>query len=211
MLNVILAGVGGPGAGVGAQVLGWAAQSKQGAVRTAETIGMAQRGGSVVSHVRMGSAGEAVHAPLVTPGTADLLVAFEPGEAARELPYLGHEGIVVTARTTVQPVTAALSGEPYDGDELVAALGAALAAQAPRAQLVTVDDAAVTAAVGTTRVLNMALLGAALAQGGLPLSLDDLKGAIEACVKPQFVALNLAAVDEAARQARAFGVECVAA
>lgn len=166
---------------------------------------MAQRGGSVVSHVRMASQGEELYASLVTPGTADLIVAFEPGEAARALPYLSRSGTVVTARTTVQPVTAALAGAPYDGAAVIGALRSALADQAPAARLVAVDDAAVTTAVGTSRVLNMALLGAALATGGFPLALDDLREAVRACVKPQFVALNLAAIDEAARQAAALG------
>ena len=176
MLNVLLAGVGGQGTVLAAKVLASAAQSKRWAVRTAETIGMAQRGGSVVSHVRMASQGEELYASLVTPGTADLIV-FEPGEAARALPYLSRSGTVVTARTTVQPVTAALAGAPYDGAAVIGALRSALADQAPAARLVAVDDAAVTTAVGTSRVLNMALLGAALATGGFPLALDDLRGA----------------------------------
>ena len=205
MLNVLLAGVGGQGTVLAAKVLASAAQSKRWQVRTAETIGMAQRGGSVVSHVRMASQGEELYASLVTPGTADLIVAFEPGEAARALPYLSRSGTVVTARTTVQPVTAVLAGAPYDGAAVIGALRSALADQAPAARLVAVDDAAVTTAVGTSRVLNMALLGAALATGGFPLALDDLREAVRACVKPQFVALNLAAIDEAARQAAALG------
>lgn len=205
MLNVLLAGVGGQGTVLAAKVLASAAQSKRWAVRTAETIGMAQRGGSVVSHVRMASQGEELYASLVTPGTADLIVAFEPGEAARALPYLSRSGTVVTARTTVQSVTAALAGAPYDGAAVIGALRSALADQAPAARLVAVDDAAVTTAVGTSRVLNMALLGAALATGGFPLALDDLREAVRACVKPQFVALNLAAIDEAARQVAALG------
>ncbi len=205
MLNVLLAGVGGQGTVLAAKVLASAAQSKRWAVRTAETIGMAQRGGSVVSHVRMASQGEELYASLVTPGTADLIVAFEPGEAARALPYLSRSGTVVTARTTVQPATAALAGAPYDGAAVIGALRSALADQAPAARLVAVDDVAVTTAVGTSRVLNMALLGAALATGGFPLALDDLREAVRACVKPQFVALNLAAIDEAARQAAALG------
>lgn len=205
MIDILLAGVGGQGTVLAAKVLAQAAQSRGWQVRTAETIGMAQRGGSVVSHVRMASQGEELYASLVTPGTADLIVAFEPGEAARALPYLSRSGTVVTARTTVQPVTAALAGAPYDGAAVIGALRSALADQAPAARLVAVDDAAVTTAVGTSRVLNMALLGAALATGGFPLALDDLREAVRACVKPQFVALNLAAIDEAARQAAALG------
>lgn len=86
MIDILLAGVGGQGTVLAAKVLAQAAQNKGWQVRTAETIGMAQRGGNVTSHVRMGSNGEAVYSPLITPGTADMVIALEPGEAARALP-----------------------------------------------------------------------------------------------------------------------------
>ena len=92
MLNILLAGVGGQGTVLAAKVLAQAALEKGWQVRTAETIGMAQRGGNVVSHVRIGNKGEQVHAPLVSRGTADLIIAFEPAEAARVLPYLAPAG-----------------------------------------------------------------------------------------------------------------------
>ena len=212
MINVLLCGVGGQGTVLAAKVLAQAAQSKGWHVRTAETIGMAQRGGSVTSHVRMGDAGELVDAPLVSRASADLIVAFEPGEAARSLPYLAPGGTLVTATTAVQPVTAALAGAPYRAADVLAALEAAFAAAeapaapapvapalgAPAAPLVPVDDAAILAELGNRRALNTVLLASALATGRLPLTLDDLRGAIEACVKPAFVPLNLAAVDLAA-------------
>ena len=77
MRNVLLTGVGGQGTVLAAKVLAQAAQAKGWQVRTAETIGMAQRGGSVVSHVRMGDNGEEVITPLVAKGTADMIIAFE--------------------------------------------------------------------------------------------------------------------------------------
>ena len=70
MLNILLTGVGGQGTVLAAKVLAQAALEKGWQVRTAETIGMAQRGGNVVSHVRMGDAGEEVFAPLLAEGTA---------------------------------------------------------------------------------------------------------------------------------------------
>ena len=89
MLNILLTGVGGQGTVLAAKVLAQAALEKGWQVRTAETIGMAQRGGNVVSHVRMGDAGEEVFAPLLAEGTADLVIAFEPAEQLREaLPAL---------------------------------------------------------------------------------------------------------------------------
>ena len=119
MLDVLLAGVGGQGTVLAAKVLAQAAQDKGWQVRTAETIGMAQRGGNVTSHVRMGNGGEEVFAPLLAHGTADLVIAFEPGEAARVLSFLAPNGVLVTATTPIQPVTAALSSVPYRADRVV--------------------------------------------------------------------------------------------
>ncbi len=196
MRNVLLTGVGGQGTVLAAKVLAQAAQAKGWQVRTAETIGMAQRGGSVVSHVRMGDNGEEVIAPLVAKGTADMIIAFEPAEAARVLPYLAPDGVMVSATTSIQPITAALSTEPYLAEATIASLDERLneCAAAP-ARFVLVDDEAVLSQVGNRKALNTVLLAFALKTGHLPLSLDDLRDAICACVKPRFVELNLAAID----------------
>ena len=211
MIDILLAGVGGQGTVLAAKVLAQAAQSKGWQVRTAETIGMAQRGGNVTSHVRMGSNGEAVYSPLITPGTADMVIALEPGEAARALPYLAPGGVLVTATTAIQPVTAALASQPYRAGDVVAALANSLQAEASHEQAaetivapntVTADqDASADGAEGypasSRKSLNMMLLAVAVAQGRVPLTVDELKDAVRARVKPQFVAMNLAAIDTA--------------
>lgn len=193
MRNVMLAGVGGQGTVLAAKVLAQAAQDKGWQVRTAETIGMAQRGGNVVSHVRMGDEGEEVFAPLLAQGTADLIIAFEPAEAARVLPFLAPDGLLVTATTAIQPVTAALSDRPYRADDVVARIEQAIEGSEQR--FIAVDDAQLTDAVGSRKVLNSVLLASALKEGRIALDLDDLRRAIEECVKPRFVALNVAAID----------------
>ena len=192
MLNVMLTGVGGQGTVLAAKVLAQAAQAKGWHVRTAETIGMAQRGGSVVSHVRMGDNGEEVHSPLIARGTADVIVAFEPAEAARVLPYLAPTGVLVSATSAVQPVTAALSPDPYRGASVIKNLFEAFASAPER--LVIVPDEALLKKVGNRRALNTVLLASAVATGRLPLTVDDLRAAVEACVKPAFVDLNLKAI-----------------
>ena len=195
MLNVMLTGVGGQGTVLAAKVLAQAAQSRGWQVRTAGTIGMAQRGGSVISHVRMGNLGEEVHSPLLSLGSADLVIAFEPGEAARVLPYLAPGGVLVCASTAIQPVTAALSTQAYAADDVIAGIRKALDGTGTR--LVVVDDEALIAQVGNRKALNTVLLGSALATGCLPLSAEDIKAALAACVKPRFIELNLAALDAA--------------
>lgn len=200
MRNVMLTGVGGQGTVLAAKVLAQAAQDKGWQVRTAETIGMAQRGGNVVSHVRMGDAGEEVFAPLLAEGSADLVIAFEPAEAARVLPFLAPGGLLVTATTAIQPVTAALSDRPYRADDVLARIERSLAGSNAGSRFVAVDDAALTAAAGGRKVLNTVLLASALREGAIPLDLDDLRRALEECVKPRFVALNLAAVEAVERR-----------
>lgn len=261
MINVLLAGVGGQGTVLAAKVLAQAALARGWQVRTAETIGMAQRGGNVTSHVRMGSEGEEVFSSLITPGTADMVIALEPGEAARALPYLAPGGVLVTATTAIQPVTAALASQPYRAGDVVAALENALQKNAAQEQQVEAEREATAAAAGAVgkgrslsdcsagatsasapsavretfaaagkdaqapgvggypvplfvpvndealvtalgpgsrKSLNMMLLAVAVAQNRIPLTLDEVKKAVEACVKPQFVAMNLAAIDHAA-------------
>lgn len=193
MLNILLTGVGGQGTVLAAKVLAQAALEKGWQVRTAETIGMAQRGGNVTSHVRMGNGGEEVFAPLLAHGTADLVIAFEPGEAARVLSFLAPNGVLVTATTPIQPVTAALSSVPYRADRVVQRLETQLAGK--EASFVAVDDAALVRTIGSRKVLNTLLLARALAAGHVPLDVDDLRHAIEVCVKPAFVQLNLAAIE----------------
>lgn len=193
MRNVLLTGVGGQGTVLAAKILAQAAQDKGWHVRTAETIGMAQRGGSVVSHVRMGDDGEEVFAPLVAHGAADLIIAFEPVEAARTLSYMSSCGVVVTAMTPIQPVSAALSSQPYRVQDAIEHMNNALRGSASR--LVTVDDAMLLQTLGSRKVLNTLLLAVALTSGCVPLDLDDLRHAIKVCVRPRFVGLNLAAVD----------------
>ena len=109
MIDILLAGVGGQGTVLAAKVLAQAAQSRGWQVRTAETIGMAQRGGNVTSHVRMGSGGEEVFSPLITPGTADMVIALEPGEAARALPGIN---VSTSARVKSRDV-ARFMGSPF--------------------------------------------------------------------------------------------------
>ena len=78
--NILICGVGGQGTVLAAKVLSQAAVSSGKRVLSAETIGMAQRGGSVVSHVRIG---ENLFSPLIPKGKADVIIAFEATEAVR--------------------------------------------------------------------------------------------------------------------------------
>ena len=181
--NIIICGVGGQGTILAAKVLSQAAISKGERVLSAETIGMAQRGGSVVSHVRIGDA----FSPLVPQGQADVLIAFEAAEAVRNIDFLKPDGTVIVNKKIVQPVTASLSGKAFDEKEMIAYL------QKRAAKVVAVDTDQACMELGSSRVVNMVLLGAASRSGIIPV--EELKTAIKQLVKPDFYELNVRAVD----------------
>ena len=181
--NIIICGVGGQGTVLAAKVLSQAAIANGERVLSAETIGMAQRGGSVVSHVRIGDA----YSPLVPQGQADLLIAFEAAEAVRNISYLKQGGIVIVNKKVVQPVTASLSGKAFDENEMISYL------HKVAGNVVAVDTDEACRELGNSKVVNMVLLGAA-SRAGL-IDGDELKAAIKQLVKPEFYELNVRAVE----------------
>lgn len=187
--DILIAGIGGQGIVLASRLLAHAHMARGDAVRVAETIGMSQRGGSVVSHVRTAAPGHDVASSLIPLGSAELILAFEPGEAVRALPYLAPSGTVVTAIAAQRPITASLAKIAYDGHEAREHLRAV----APR--YLEVDGETLTRQAGSPRCLNVVLLGAALGSGALELTADELRAAIRARVKPSFHAMNLLALD----------------
>ncbi len=179
--NCLLCGVGGQGVVLASKLIAYAALEKGLKVRTSETIGMSQRGGSVVSHVRMG---EEIYSPMIPMHSADVILAFEPAEAVRNLSYLKKGGVAVVNKKAVKPVTAALGQSPYDGEEMLCCLRKQVE------QLYVVDGEEICRRAGSPKVLNVALLGAALGSGALGLSPGDIERQLEGAVKPQFAAVN---------------------
>lgn len=190
-MNCILAGVGGQGTVLASKLIAQAGLSSGQMVRTAETIGMAQRGGCVVSHVRTGAH---IDSPLVPVGQADIIIGFEPAEAVRNLPYLKKGGTAVVARKAVRPVTASLTGSSYDGSDMLAYLSQNVEC------LILVDGEAICQQIGSPKVLNIALLGAAL--GALGISAEQMEDVIRASVRPQFIDMNLEALHAGMNAAR---------
>ncbi|MEE0777164.1 MAG: indolepyruvate oxidoreductase subunit beta [Bacillota bacterium] len=191
--NCLLCGVGGQGTVLASKLIAFAAMEKSQNVRTAETIGMAQRGGCVVSHTRIG---DVIHSPLIPKGDADILIGFEPGEALRCLPYLKKDGVAVVNTKAVQPVTASLSGGSYCGEDMLTALKAKVK------ELILIDGEEICNQCGSPKVLNLALLGAAAASGRLGITVEELEEAIRKRIPPKFQEMNLKAVTLAAETIR---------
>lgn len=180
-INCLLCGVGGQGTVLASKLIAQSAMDLGKEARTAETIGMAQRGGCVVSHVRVG---EQIHSPLIPKGEADLLIAFEPAEAVRCLPYLKAGGTVIAAKKPIQPVTASLGGMDYRAERMLSYL------EEKVSNLILVDGDDICGRCGSPKVLNVALLGAAIASGSLGVTMEQMKRTIAARVNPRFVELN---------------------
>ncbi len=113
--NVLMAGVGGQGIILASEVLAKAAAQAGMQVKKSDVHGMAQRGGSVTSHVRFG---DVVYSPLIPDGETDILMASECLEGLRMLPYLKPGGRVVINTQQIHPPTVARGEQPYPADIL---------------------------------------------------------------------------------------------
>ncbi len=178
--DILICGVGGQGTVLASKLIAAAAMNCGNTVHSAETIGMAQRGGSVTSHVRIG---DTAFSPLIPKGTADILLAFEPAEAVRNLSYLKKDGVVIVNSNPVKPTTESLNDTGYDGTELLAYLKT-------KCTCLVIDAEALCAPFGSSRYFNVAILGAAAGTGWLGLSSDALLQEIETRVPAKFVETN---------------------
>ena len=183
--NIILCGVGGQGTVLASRLISAAAMAKGIPVLSAETIGMAQRGGSVFSHIRLG---EGIYSPMIARGEADLVIGFEPGEAVRMLPFLKPDGRMIVSDRAVMPVTASLSGTDYRASDMLDFLSAHVAG------LRVIDAEKAMREIGSPKVLNLILLGAAVSGGALGLARKDLEEAVRARIPEKFRELNFRAL-----------------
>lgn len=160
-LDIVIAGVGGQGTVLASRVLAQAALEAGLSAKTSETIGMAQREGTVQSHVRIGKDD---FGPVIGAGQADILLAFEPAEAIRALGLLKPGGLLMVNVYPIRPVTVTLGTSAYQLDAIMDYLE-----NAPfQVKLVRAFDTAVAA--GSFKTVNTVMLGALVASGRLPFS-----------------------------------------
>lgn len=186
--NIILCGVGGQGTILASKLISGAAMNKGMAVKSAETIGMAQRGGSVFSHLRLG---EGADCPMIASGCADIIIGFEPGETVRLLPYLKKEGQVIVSTRPVMPVTAALAGSDYNGSEMLDYIRKKVKS------VIAIDTERACRELGSAKIVNLLLLGAAVKSGALGLDEEDIRKVILDRIPPKFHELNFKALEYA--------------
>ncbi len=152
--DIIIAGVGGQGALSTAAIIADAAMGAGLQVKQTEVHGMAQRGGSVVAHLRL--ADRPIAADIIPFGTAQMLIGVESLEALRILPYLAEGGWAVVARTRVENIP-----EYPDQSDIERELSVV-------PNLLVVDTEALAREAGSVRAANTVLLGATASLLPLP-------------------------------------------
>ncbi len=176
--NILFSGVGGQGILLASELTAYAQLEAGFDVKKSEVHGMAQRGGSVEAHLRYG---ERVYSPLIDPGTADILVAFEILEAARYLPYLHKNSAVVVNTQKILPPAVALGKMAYPENILDELTGRGI-------NVVAIDAFAVAQEVGELRTANVAMVGAM--SNFLAVPDQAFLDVIDTRVKPAFREVN---------------------
>ena len=191
--NLLLVGVGGQGILLASEVISQAAMMQGFDVKKSEVHGMAQRGGIVSSHVRYA---ERVWSPLISKGSADIILSFEKAESHRWLEYLSTEGEIVTATTEIVPPILHTLGKQYPHDVLDRM-------RAQNLKVLAIDAASAAERLGNVRAMNVVLLGAISSK--LDFTEQTWKDAIRSRVPKKHVELNLNAFDEGRALARGAG------
>lgn len=179
--NISIVGVGGQGTLLASEIICRVALLAGKDVKKSEVHGMAQRGGSVVSQVRIG---EKVYSPLIATGETDILVSFEKLEALRYAHLLSSDGIALVNDQQIKPVTVS-SGQARWPDDLDERLKQTIN------HLELIPALKIAQQLGDTRVVNLVMLGA-LSQY-MTMDEDLWHQAIRELVKPQFIDTNLKA------------------
>jgi indolepyruvate ferredoxin oxidoreductase, beta subunit len=165
-LNVLLAGIGGQGVLTASQLLCEAGVHAGHDVKKSEVHGMAQRGGVVTSHVRLG---RRVYSPVISEGEVDVLVAFEEAEGLRWLPEVRPGGLLVVNCLRVLPPVVNLGLFAYPEDPLAGL-------RSFQGTFLSVEASALAVEEGSPRLAGTILMGAAAAR--LPLSREDWEAAV---------------------------------
>ncbi len=185
--NILIAGVGGQGVILMSELLGNAAVKEGLNVKGSEVLGMAVRGGSVSSTIRLGNG---VFGPLTPAGKCDVLVGMEPAEALRNISYLSPSSLVILNTEVVIPFTVSLGASKYpELEEIIKRLSAA------SSKVITLNAVQIAREAGSQQAANVVMLGALFGSGRLPIRVETLKGKIEACFSARLAPINMRAFD----------------
>lgn len=183
--DILITGVGGQGILLTSMAIGRAATKAGMTVRSSETHGMAQRGGGVVSHVRIGD----VYSPLIPKNSADFMIAFEPLEAVRNVGYLKDGCDVVLNTSAVKPTGSKkkIGAYPPVEDMLMALM--------EFSNTIPLEANELAKEAGNPLTLNIVLLGAVSALDGFPINTEDMLKMIKESVPKKALDANMKAFE----------------
>lgn len=194
--NIIITGVGGQGNVIASRLLGGMLAEKSFFITIGETFGASQRGGSVMSHLRVSA--ESSWSPQIPRGRCDLLIALEPTEALRVLAQFGNPRTRVLSNTRPVHGIGVISGEQaYPRRE---ALEGWIRELAGEAWLLDATEGAI--GLGNPVLANIIMIGGAAGSGALPLQRGDFESAIARTLPVEKRAANLKAFDLGFEMAR---------
>jgi indolepyruvate ferredoxin oxidoreductase beta subunit len=189
--DILIVGIGGQGTILASNILGEACLMEGRHVKGAETHGMAQRGGSVESHIRI----DGLFGPLIPPGHADLLISFDLLEALRYSHYVKKGGKMVVNCQLVLPTSVFMQNLVVPTqDEIIAAL--------KKHSLCLLDADKIAEEAGSPLSQNVVMLGAASLS--IPLNPESLLEAVKCLVPKKTVEINAKAFE----MGREFGRTC---
>jgi len=183
-VSVLIAGVGGQGTLLTSRVLGAAAVKAGYDVKVSEVHGMAQRGGSVVTYVKIG---DRVNSPVIEKGEADILLCFEKLEALRWIDYAKNDGTVIVNDQRIDPMPVITGKEKYPDDVLQRI-------KTSRSNVFVIDALSTAKELGNIKALNIVMVGFLAKKTNI--GREIWHEAIRENVKAGFVELNLKAFDE---------------
>ncbi len=176
--GIVICGVGGQGSLLASKLLGRVLMNEGYDIKVSEVHGMSQRGGSVITYVRYG---EKVYSPVIQTGEADYVISFERIEAARWLPLLKKDGVMITNTQRIDPMPVIIGAAEYPAEVLEEL-------KAKNVRLEAMDALALAEQAGSARAVNIVLMGQ-LAKH-FHIDYDKWMAALEQTVKPQFLELN---------------------
>jgi indolepyruvate ferredoxin oxidoreductase beta subunit len=193
--RLVMVAVGGQGNLLASSVLGEAARLAGVPMRMSEVHGMAQRGGVVESALIFGDA----HSTIISDGDADVLMGFEPAETLRALAKCNRNSVAITNLAPLMPFTVNIGQGTYPDLKQLQDL-----IRSKTARLIAFNATALAREAGSVLSVNMVLLGALTQTAVLPLSVENVKAAMQRKTKTAFLEANLKAFDlgfEAAKNA----------
>lgn len=178
MLNILIVGVGGQGTLLASRVLGAIADLQNKDCKLSEVHGMSQRGGSVVTHVRIG---ENISAPLVTEGEVDYILAFEKLEALRWAYYLKKDGVILVNNQEIMPMPVITGATEYP-DAIYDRL-----AKLNKKHIV-IEGLELACEAGNSKAVNVVMIGALCALIGIEY--EVALEAVRKCVPQKLLEVN---------------------